>query len=395
MRVLAPTTAFPRFEGDVNGHFILEMFNLMNNAEFKVITPSDPKSKNLEVISNVVIKRISYMPNSNQQKLTYGEGIHVNLQKSFMAKLQVPLLGLSLVNNIAKELKNCDLIHAQMVFAGYAAYIARTIRNRNVPLIVSFYGKDILNCKQNLNFYKPMLKKVDLILALSKDMKNMLVDMDVEKNKIRIHHLGINCEKFSYKKPSKSKNSLRFLSVARFIEKKGIDYGIKAFAKVVKKYPKCKLALVGDGPQWDYLVKVTKDLMLEKNVEFINNLKAQNPRQITLKEFSKADIFLLPSITTKNDYGGTPIVLMEAQAMGIPCVVFEDAGNSEIVLDGKTGFVVEQKNIDMLSEKMLMLIETPKLRKKFSEDGRKHILKEFNNNLQTKRLEQIYTDIAL
>ncbi|MEK6974138.1 MAG: glycosyltransferase [Nanoarchaeota archaeon] len=390
MKVLAPTTAFPRFSGDVNGTFILDMFKRLNDIEFKVVAPSDVRAPLEEKIENIFVERVSYMPHPKYQRLTYGEGIHVNLQKSFLAKVQVPMLGITLLKTISKDLKKYDLVHAQMVFAGFAAYMARFITGKKTPIIVSFYGKDILNCKQNFNLYRPMLKNIELILALSKDMEKMLIDIGIDKNKIKVHHLGIDCKKFSYKKPSVSKNEIRFLSVARFIEKKGIDYGIKAFAKVVKKYPKCKLSLVGDGPQLAYLMNLTKDLKLEKNVEFINNLKAVNPRQVTFDEFNKADIFLLPSITTTNDYGGTPIVLMEAQARGIPCVVFEDAGNSEIVLDGKTGFVVEQKNIEKLAEKMIDLAENPKLRQKFSIEGRNYILKEFNNDVQTRNLESIY-----
>lgn len=392
MKILAPTTAFPRFKGDVNGHFILEMFNRLSNIEFTVIAPSDSKAKSFETVENVAIRRVNYVWNPKYQKLTYGEGIHVNLQKSFLAKVQVPMLGLSLVASINKNITNHDLIHAQMVFAGYTSYIARKLKNKKIPVIVSFYGKDILNCKQNINLYRPMLNNLELILALSMDMKKMLIDMGVDNNKIIIHHLGIDCKKFSYKKPSKSSDNIRFLIVARFTEKKGIDYGIKTFRKVVDKYPKCKLALVGDGPQWDYLVNLTKNLKLEKSVEFINNFKAPNPREVTIQEFSKADVFLLPSITTENDYGGAPIVLMEAQARGIPCVVFEDAGNFEIVVDKKTGYVIEQKNIDKFADKMIELIENPKLRQKFSVAGRDYILKEFNNDLQLKRLENIYKE---
>ena len=173
MKVLAPTTAFPRFPGDVNGHFILEMFNRIKDVEFEVITPSDPNSEQHEKIENVSIKRVSYMPSRKLQKLTYGEGIHANLQKSHLAKLQVPLLGITLLNNIMKDIKNHDLIHAQMVFAGYASHLARQLSRSKIPLIVSFYGKDILNCKQNLPIYRSMLEKADLMLALSKDIETM------------------------------------------------------------------------------------------------------------------------------------------------------------------------------------------------------------------------------
>ncbi len=393
MKVLAPTTAFPRFEGDVTGNFILYMFRLIKDVDFKVLAPSDIKAKRYEKIGNVEIERFSYTWPSKYQKLTYGEGIHSNLKKSFIAKMQIPLLGIGLTKAILKYYNKFDLIHAQMVFAGYASYLTKNLMYTKRPLVISFYGKDILNCKQNLNIYRPMLNKADLILALTKNMEKMLLEMGVERNKIIVHHLGIDCNKLKYKKPSNKKDNIRFLIVARFIEKKGIDYGIKAFSKVVKKYPKSKLVLVGDGPEVNYLLELTKNLKLEKNVEFINNLKSQNPREVTLKEFYKADIFLLPSITTADDYGGAPIVLTEAEAVGLPCIVFEDAGNSEIVLDKRTGYVVEQKNIDEFAKRMIELIENPRLRNRFSTAGRKYIEESFNNEIQPKKLKQIYTNL--
>ncbi len=391
MKILLPTTAFPRFEKDYVAEFIIDNIKRIN-AEFLAIAPRDLMSKQYEnITNNIAINRFYYfLP--KYQKLAYGGGIGINLEKNYMAKLQIPFLGLSFVNAISKRLDNIDLIHAQMVFAGYCSHLARKINNRKIPLIVSFFGRDILNCEQNLNIYKGMLKEADLFLALSKNMSDRLIKMGCSPEKVKIHHLGIDTKNFEYKTPSKSKTKIRFLNVSRFLEKKGLDYAIKAFAKVVEKYPDCTLTLVGDGPEKEKYISLIKEFKIEDKVFFINNMIAPKPREVTLFEFKKADIFLLPSISTKNDYGGAPVTLVESQSMGVPCIVFDEAGNSEIVLDGKTGFVIPQRDTQGLTNKMFELIKNPSLRLKFSKAGKDYVNKEFNQEIQNIRLENIYKE---
>ena len=75
---------------------------------------------------------------------------------------------------------------------------------------------------------------------------------------------------------------------------------------------------------------------------------------------------------------GTPVVLMEAQACGLPVVSTYHSGIPEVVKDGESGFLVPEKDVDALAEKMEYLINHPELWPKMGEAGRKHIERNYN-----------------
>jgi glycosyltransferase involved in cell wall biosynthesis len=107
-----------------------------------------------------------------------------------------------------------------------------------------------------------------------------------------------------------------------------------------------------------------------------------------------ADIFMMSYATAKNgDSEAAPLVLKEAQATGLPTISTRHAGVPEIVLDGQTGFLVEEKNVNGLAQKLNTLIENPQLRAKFGERGRKLIEERFNIKDQTRELEDIYKEL--
>ena len=124
------------------------------------------------------------------------------------------------------------------------------------------------------------------------------------------------------------------------------------------------------------------------------NYLSKNPRLFISDELRKANVFVLPGIDTSNDYGGTPIVLMEAGAMNLPSVTCENAGNSEIVKNNETGFVIKNCDHNEISKKMEKLLLSDKLRTKLGNNARIYIKKHFNLENQTKALIDLYNTIS-
>lgn len=279
------------------------------------------------------------------------------------------------------------LIHVH--FGHFGMHFLKMKQRLNIPLVTTFYGVDVA---KPAGFYKELFKHGDLFIVLSGDMKEKLSGLGCPVEKIKVWHLGIDVDNIRYRQKERGKKFV-FLIVARFMEKKGIEYGIRAFAKVAGKYPDCELRIVGDGPLYNKLNGLSEELGILEKVVFINNLISENPRRITMVEFDAADAFLLPSVSAPGDYGGTPIVLMESQAYGIPTITTDDCGGEEEVLDGKTGFIVGQRDIEGLEEKMIELIENPELCKVLGRNGRDHVEKEFNQRIQIPRLEKIYSNL--
>jgi len=287
---------------------------------------------------------------------------------------------------------DAKLIHAHFGHAGIASLNFK--KNKKIPLITSFYGFDLGSDKNRLTeYYKRLAKEGDLFLALSEDMANDLRNLGFPNNKIVVHHLGVDIEKFNTKnKPNNEK--FVFTVVASFEEKKGIHFVIDAFKTFIKNKNKDKyqLRLVGDGSYFKELNNLAQGF---DSIVFVNNFISENPRGTVLTEMQLADVFLLTSISLPNgDKEGTPIVLMEAQACGKPCISTKHAGIPELVIDGVTGILTEEKNIQEIINAMELFTQNEKLREQFCIAARNHIERNFNNNIQIAALSMIYKELT-
>lgn len=294
---------------------------------------------------------------------------------------------------IDNALKSIDfsLIHAHFGHAGISAIPLKL--KRNVPLITSFYGFDLGSDRDRLRqHYKRLAVNGDLFLALSEDMANDLHDLNFPVNRIVVHHLGVDIEKFNTNKTTNN-DSFVFTAVATFEERKGLQFVIEAFKEFIKGKDKDKfqLRLVGDGP---YFYELNKLVQGYKNIVFVNNFISENPRGTVIAEMQLADVFLLTSITMPNgDKEGTPVVLMEAQACGKPCISTKHAGIPELVIDGVTGILTEERNVQEIVNAMELLFQDKKLREQMGIAARNNVERNFNGRIQIGLLHKIYREL--
>jgi len=156
--------------------------------------------------------------------------------------------------------------------------------------------------------------------------------------------------------------------------------------KTKKRYKNMELNIVGTGKLRGKL----EGFIRKNNLNDVHLLGYQ-PHSKVIEEMSKSHILIQPSVTAcDGDKEGIPNVLMEAQATGMPVLSTFHSGIPEAVIDGKTGFLVEEKNSDALSEKLEYLIENQDLWSKLGKAGREHVERDFNIIKQTRRLEEIY-----
>jgi colanic acid/amylovoran biosynthesis glycosyltransferase len=113
------------------------------------------------------------------------------------------------------------------------------------------------------------------------------------------------------------------------------------------------------------------------------------------QKMAEAHLFILPSITAANgDQEGTPVSLMEAQAAGLPVISTLHSGIPEVVLDGETGFLIPERDVELLSEKIMQLIEEPSLWGKMGHEGRKHMEQHYDIKKLNRQLEDLYFSLT-
>ena len=254
-------------------------------------------------------------------------------------------------------------------------------------LITMFHGYDIrLGITEGNSIYRKLFEKGDCFLAHSEYSRGYFSEAGVSAEKIIVHPVGVDIDKFSYSSNGRHKNIVRILTIARLVEEKGISCGIMAFDKLLKNNPGTKLEyrIIGAGPLEEELKKLSESAGLSKTVNFIGS----KHREGIIEELRQADIFLLPSIAE-----GLPVSVMEAQAVGLPVVATSVGSVSEVVINGRTGFVVLPEDTNALAERLQYLIEHPEIRVEFGKNGRKHIEENYDITKLNKKLESIYAQL--
>ena len=320
-------------------------------------------------------------------------------KESFIANLKYILFrDINYFYKRSKELTP-KLIHAHFGVEG--VYAVKLAKKLNIPLVTTFHGFDatltnraLLFSKKPawinyLLFRKELASKGNLFICVSDFIRDKVIKMGFPKDKTITHYIGIdtnvkvnqNIQKPSYKV---------ILHVARLVEKKGTKYLIEAFSNIYQEYKEVKLVIIGDGPLAPQLKQMVKDLNLKSEVVFLGAL----PHKEVLEWMQKADIFSLPSITAKNgDSEGLGMVFLEAALYNVPSVATKHGGIPEVVLDKKTGLLVEEKNSKELAKALLSLLKDEKLRKNLGDSANKMVKEKFDINKQTQKLEELYNKL--
>ncbi|MGE0009513.1 MAG: glycosyltransferase [Candidatus Babeliales bacterium] len=278
-----------------------------------------------------------------------------------------------------------DIVICHFGTRGYLGEKVRAQYDIQAPLITVFHGYDMSRTlRRNRHFYDKLFVSLDLALPVSEYWKKKLTSLGYDQEKIYVHHMGVDCQNYAYKDRTYDNGQpICFLSISRFVTKKGLKYAVQAFARVLKKYPNIEYILIGDGPCKASIEALAKSLNITQNIHFLGNKTQEELHELA----SKGHIFLAPSITSRNgNEEGIPVSIMEAMARGLPVISTYHSGIPELVQDKITGFLVPEKDVNALSEKMEYLIEHPELWRVMGKAGRARIEEEFNLEKQNAQL---------
>jgi len=282
-----------------------------------------------------------------------------------------------------------DIIHCHFGLNGRKAVYLREIGAIQGKIFTTFHGFDITTCIYNFGekIYDSLFQLGDVFLPISERWKCRLTNLGCN-GEIIVHRMGIDCNKFTFnlRKPSGS-GVIEIVTIARLVEKKGVEYAIRAVAKVAKSKSNIKYSIVGDG-----LLKEDLQLLIEQlNVADIVKILGWKQQEEVVTILSNSDILLAPSVTAYNDdQEGIPVVIMETMAMGLPIISTQHSGIPELVQDGISGYLVPERDVDALAEKLDYLIEHPELWSSMGLAGRAFVEEHYNIDKLNDRLIEIF-----
>ena len=288
--------------------------------------------------------------------------------------------------DLIKEL-DIKLIHAHFAYMGH--YALQFKKYFNIPLITSLYGLDIYQLTKN-PLYRFQLKRLfrigDFFLGYSSVMRERAIELGCPPEKVITFTVGIDLNKFKFKQRNPG-STVNFLYIGRLVEKKGVIYGVRAFAKSYQKHKNIRMTIIGDGPLYNEIDAEIKKLGMTKSIKMLGYVPDLSA------ELDKADVFMSPSVVARSGdaEGGINVTVIEALACGIPALVTRQT-QSDLIFDGKTGFVARERDAEDLSRKMNTLIENPDLIRKFGIMGR-HSIEKLDSKDQVAKLENIYKEL--
>jgi colanic acid/amylovoran biosynthesis glycosyltransferase len=302
---------------------------------------------------------------------------------------------------VAKR-ESATILHSHFGHIGWADLNAA--KQAGMRQVVTFYGWDVNYLPRSsprwLTRYQELFARVHRVLCEGSHMAQCIVNLGCPANKVQVHHLGVTVESIAFQprvwNPSEP---LRVLIAGSFREKKGIPYALEALGQL-QHHVSLEVTVIGDASSSDQGTQVQKQKILatiEKyNLQSKVRMLGYQPYTVLFEEAYKHHLFLSPSVTASDGdtEGGVPVSLIEMAATGMPIVSTKHCDIPEVVINGITGLLAEERDVVGLVTHLQQLVDYPEQWNGMVQAGRKHVEAEYDARIQGIRLAKIYTGLG-
>lgn len=282
-----------------------------------------------------------------------------------------------------------DVIHSQFGPLGRLALQLRRIGAWRGALVTAFRGYDATQyLRLHPHAYETLFRHGELFLPVSSALRSVLLTHGCPPDRTQVHHSGIDCARFEFRVRTRAAGEpTRLLSVARLVEKKGIEYAIAAVGRLQRAGLAVEYDIIGDGPCRLALAQLIETSGLQATVRLLGWRQPEEVQQ----RLAAAHLLVAPSVTADNgDQEGIPNVLKEAMATGMPVVATYHGGNAELVEHDVSGLLVPERNVEALATALQTLISTPERWSAMGAAGRRRVDAEFDSVTLGHTLDRLY-----
>lgn len=366
--LVTASSAFPRWRGDPEPRFVYDLTKRLKGCRVTVLVPHHPNAKFHERMEGMDVYRYPYFLPS-LERLCYNGGIHANLRRSILARIELPFMIAAqtiflffLLLKVRPHVLHAHWIVPQGFIASPFKWIFR------YKLVISAHAGDIFIAKHAL---VKIVSQLTILHASTITANSSYTQRAIKAvgGSARIIPMGVDSSYF--KMSPRKRGSRAVLFVGRLAEKKGVRYLIEAMSIVLKRYPRAELTVIGDGPEQEHLLRRVAELGLAENVTFKGALSHDALR----REYARADVFVLPSIVMKSgDTEGLGLVLLEAVSSGVPVVATSVGGIVDIV-NKDTGVLVRERRSDEIASAIISVFSDQNAALTRARNAQKHIEK--------------------
>jgi colanic acid/amylovoran biosynthesis glycosyltransferase len=301
---------------------------------------------------------------------------------------------------LAKAIVTCDAPEYDVVYCHFATVGRYAERLRAMgavtgPLVVVFHGYDISRVldKRGQGYYRRLLANAELLLPISDFWRERLMSLGADPGRCEVHRMAIDTRLFAFRPRRPSADGvMRIVTIARCVEKKGLFDALSAIRELANHHPgRVEYHLVGSGPLRARLEQAVADGDLGEVVTFHGVLSQQSVAAL----LDEMHVMLAPSVTASDgDMEGIPVALMEAMAVGLPVVTTRHSGIPELVEDGVSGHLVDERDVDGLVERLEGLMAAPDSWVELGRAGRRRVEEDFDVATWNARLIEQFASVA-
>lgn len=279
----------------------------------------------------------------------------------------------------ARKMSDEGINHIHAHFVSHPAAAAFVIQQlTGIPYSFTAHGSDL---HRDRHMLCEKVAAAEFAVTISEFNKRMILEDCGEqwRDKVLVIHCGVDTEVFRPRtEPTpyeQGKGPFAVLCIGTLHEVKGQTYLIEACRLLRERGVDLVCHFAGDGPDMDNLMQQAADSGLNDVIHFHGRVTREEVAEL----LTKADVVATPSVPTKSGRReGIPVVLMEAMGSGVPVVASGISGIPELVEEGKSGFLVDPRDVEGLAKAIAQLYRDPELRRRLGQAGRQKVLTEFD-----------------
>jgi colanic acid/amylovoran biosynthesis glycosyltransferase len=286
---------------------------------------------------------------------------------------------------VAKWMADKNVAHLHVHFGNAGATVGVLVKALNqCHLSYTIHGPDEFDDVQGQNLALKMAA-ADSVVCISQFARSQLMRISAPTDwpKFQVCRLGVDPTQFTRSNPVMGKTQINLLSVGRLTPAKGQVLLVQACAKLLEASVPFKLTMVGDGPDRGRVEAAIAQYGLQDRVKLTGALTQEAVRA----EFSKADIFVLPSLAE-----GIPVVLMEAMCSHVPCISTPVNGIPELIEHGHTGLLATPGDLDSLVAQLLQLCGSRIDREQMAKAANAKVKQNFDLGSNVGQLSRIFSN---
>lgn len=367
-KVLVLTENFPPISGG-SGRWFWELYSRLPREQYLILADDIQAAKEFDKTHPLNVIRMPLK--SSEWGLKSVSGMKFYWQKFWQIK------------KIIKQHQITHIHCGRVIHEGVTAWLLKLFTGTHYLCYV--HGEDVETAatsgEHNL-MVKQVCKHADKLICNSHNSASIVKRLNyADDNKIAVLHPGVDASLFvpaeedvQFKHQMGWQNRKVIITVGRLQERKGQDMMIRATALLKKQFPEILYAVIGRGECLDSLQALTAELGLTEHVQLLTEMSDAQ----MIQAYQQSDVFILPNRTIGNDIEGFGMVLVEAQACGIPVIAGDSGGTKETMLLEQSGLVIDCTNAEVICSTVAKLLADPEYSKQMGKVGRQHVESELD-----------------